>query len=375
MIDKLMLRPVAMSIKLAIFVVATSVAPLLTRSPAVAAESNSKVPAAAATIIPASGPTMSSAVRTVAQAPAAKPDAPTDIPSMALKVADFIPAVGFAQDMRRWFVDEIGKRTGGKVKFQVFWAEALLKAKDIPSGLGAGVAELGNAASTFDPARTPIWMTLDMPYNAKDYWCGLSASRVVADEEPGLREEFEKNGFKPIIGYASGHFHFLTKSPILKVSDLPGKRLRTYGGARVRWMQELGITPIFMPYGGIYEGVERGVLDGAEAVYYLSEASKHYEIAKNLTVANSGFVVGAPWSINLKVWNSFPESLKQIFREVGREHDLEFARKLMELEGNILKKWQEKDRVKVHHLSADDQKALEDAGKLAQKKWRCPADS
>jgi TRAP-type C4-dicarboxylate transport system substrate-binding protein len=292
-----------------------------------------------------------------------------DFPAMTLRVAEQLPPVGFASEMRKWWADEITKRTGGKVKFQFFWSQSLLKGQDMASGVAAGIAELAAVASTYDPSRTALWMTLDMPYNARDYWCGISAATAVVDADPGLRAEFERNGFRPLLGYASGHFNFLTRTPAATLGELQGRRVRSYGGARVKWLEELRMAPVFMNYADIYEALERGVVDGAEATIYLTEAFKHYEIAKHLTLTESGFVVAASLAVNLRTWARFPEPLKQLFRDVGREHDMQYARRLMELEEDLLKKFQEQHGLQVHRLAAEEQQAMAQAGRRAQARW------
>lgn len=300
--------------------------------------------------------------------------APADIPAMTLKVADTFPPTGFVPEMEKAWAENVTKKTGGKIKFQFFWSDSLFKQADGATNLAAGVADFARVASTYDPAKTQLWMTLDMPFNAKDYWCGMSASVKVEQEEPNLKKTFEQLGFLPIVGYSSGHFQFLSKTPIEKVSELANKRIRSYGGARIKMYERLNISPIFMPYAQIYEAVERGVIDGAEATILLTESFKHYEVAKSMTITNSGFVAASPLSISLKRWNTFPDSLKQIFREAAVEHDQEWSRRMMELEGIKLKEFQAKHGLKVINLSAEDQAAIEKAGKEAQESWLADMD-
>jgi TRAP-type C4-dicarboxylate transport system substrate-binding protein len=299
---------------------------------------------------------------------------PTDIPSMTLKLADTFPPTGFVPEMLQSWAKKITERTGGKVRFQFFWSDSLFKQADGAVNLAAGVADFARVASTYDPARTQLWMTLDMPFNAKDYWCGMSSSVTTQQEEPNLKKTFDQLGFMPIMGYSSGHFHFLSRQPVEKVSDLKGKRFRSYGGARIKMYELVGISPIFMPYSQIYEAVERGVVDGAEATILLTDSFKHYEIAKNMTIATMGYVLASPISISMKRWNSFPESLKKIFREVGIEHDQEYSRRMMELEGVKLKEFQDKHGMKVLHLSKEDQAAIDKAGVDAQELWLADMD-
>jgi len=301
-------------------------------------------------------------------------DVPADIPTVTLKVADTFPSSGFVPEMEKAWAEYITKRTGGKVKFQFFWSDSLFKQADGATNLKAGVADFARVASTYDPAKTQLWMTLDMPFNAKDYWCGISSSVLTEQEEPNLKKTFDELGFLPIMGYSSGHFQFLSKDPITKVSELANKRIRSYGGARIGMYKHLGISPIFMPYAQIYEGVERGVVDGAEATILLTQSFKHYEVAKNMMITNSGFVAASPLSISLRRWNSFPESLKKIFREAAIEHDQNWAKGMMEQESVQLKEFQDKHGMKVVNLSDADRAAMDKAGKDAQEDWLSDMD-
>ena len=300
--------------------------------------------------------------------------APADIPSVTLKIATIFPPAGFIPDQWKAWSENITKRTDGKVKFQFFWSDSLFKQADAAPNLAAGVADFAQVASTYDPAKTALWMTLDMPFNARDYWCGISASVKTQQDEPNLKKSFETLGFIPITGYSSGHFHFLSKNPIEKLTDLQKKRIRSYGGARIKMYEPLGISPIFMPYSQIYEAVERGVMDAAEATILLTDSFKHYEIAKNLTLAHSGMVLAAPLSVSLKRWNSFPASLRTIILAASVEHDMAFARGMIEQEAVKLKDFVEKRGMRIINLPPADQAALEKAGKAAQEQWLVDMD-
>ncbi len=299
---------------------------------------------------------------------------PADIPDITLKVADTFPPVGFVPTLQKEWAENITKKTGGKVKFQFFWSDSLFKQADGATNLKAGVADFARVASTYDPSKTQLWMTLDSPMNAKDYWCGISASVKTAQEEPNLKKSFEELGFLPVIGYSSGHFQFLSNKPIEKLSDLKGKRFRSYGGARIGMYSAVGISPIFMPYSQIYEAVERGVVDGAEATILLTDSFKHYEIAKFMTLGGTGFVVASPQSISLKTWDKFPASLKKIFAEAQVEHDMAYAKGMMEQEGIKLKEFQETRGMKVIKLSDVDQAALTKASADAAESWLAEMD-
>jgi len=300
---------------------------------------------------------------------------PSDIPEMTLKIADTFPPVGFVPTEQMAWAENVTKMTGGKVKFQFFWSDSLFKQADAATNLSAGVADGARVSSTYDPAKTQLWMTLDMPYNAQDYWCGMSSSVQTEQEEPNLQKTFDQLGFVPVLGYSSGHFQFLANKPIEKLGDLTGKRLRSYGGARVKMYELLNLSPIFMPYSQIYESIERGVIDGAEATILLTVSFKHYEVAKYMTIAKTGFVLASPISLNKKVWDGFPDSLKQIFIEAGKQHNQNYARKMMEQEEVALKDFATTKGMTIIHLSPADQAAIDEAGHKAQELWLADMES
>jgi len=296
-------------------------------------------------------------------------EVPADVPNLTLKVAVSWPSVGFVADMIKSWTDNVTKKTDGKIKFQMFWSESLFKVPDAATSLAAGVADFSNVAATYDPAKTPLWMTLDMPFNARDYWCGIDASVKTAQDEPNLKQSFQNLGFMPVVGFSSGHFYFVSRTPVEKLADLQKKRIRSYGGARIKMYEPLNIAPIFMPYGQIYEALERGVIDGAEGTVLLTDAFRHYEIAKFITETRSGTALSGPISVSLKRWNTFPESLKKIFFQAGIEHDQLFAQRMMQIEETKLKEFSERHNMKVLKLPAAEQAAMEKAGAQAQEAW------
>jgi TRAP-type transport system periplasmic protein len=299
-----------------------------------------------------------------------------EFPEMTLRSAQGLVSTGFAQEAHQWWADEITKRTGGKVKIETFWAGSLIAARDIPSAVAAGAVEIGHVPSTYDPARTRLWMTLDMPFNVRDHYCGMVAARRVAQENENLIEEFKRNNMLPVVGYNSGFQQFAAKEPIPTVESLQGKRMRSYGGARIALHEKLGITPVFMPFIEIYEAIERGVIDGsADVAIYLGNAFKLHEVAPHFQVADSGVAVAAPLAVfNLQVWEGLPDNLKQVIREVSEEHDMRFARELIKQETDILKSYEDNPAIEVYRLSEEDRAAMETVGKEVQEEWIAGAE-
>jgi TRAP-type C4-dicarboxylate transport system substrate-binding protein len=286
--------------------------------------------------------------------------------TFAFKFATSVPEKSFMGGLQKWWANEIEKRTNGRVKIQIFWMESLIEWKDMYHGVKSGVAEIGNPCSTYDPSIFPLFMVLDMPYNVRDYWAGNMAAIDTAENEPHLKAELEKAGIKFLANHNSGFFQMATRKPFTSISELRGKSFRTFGGARIKWMENLGINPIFMSYGEIYEAMDRGTIFGFDLVFQLSDAFKHYEVCKYVGLANSGLVVTCPTSINLKVWNSLPKDIQDVFLKVREEYAARFAEELYKLESGFMEKWKTKHGVTIQKLSPEEDRIAREAGRKAQ---------
>lgn len=296
-----------------------------------------------------------------------------EYPEMTFRSAQIQPPTGFLSESHQWWADELEKRTNGKVKVEIFWSGSLVAARDIPSAVASGAADIGNIPSTYDPSRTRLWMTLDMPMNVRDSWCGISVSRELALENEALAAELARNRMVQAVGYYSGFQHFISNdsNPVTSIDDLQGRRMRSYGGARVAFLENLGITPVFMGYGDIYEAIERGVVDGsADVTIYLTDAFKHYEIAKHMLIANSGVAVAAPSAVfNADVWNDMPDNLRQLLIVLGRDHDIRYIREFGAYEANLLEKFQKEHGMVIHEVSDEERAVLEKAAASGHEKW------
>lgn len=300
-----------------------------------------------------------------------------EFPQMNLRSAQLLPPTGFASEAKQWWADEIEQRTDGQVTVEIFWGGSLVAARDIPAAVAGGAAHMGHVPSTYDPARTRLWMTLDMPLNVRDYWCGTSSARRVALENEHLAAELERNNMVPVVGYNSGFQEFMSKTPITTLADLEGWRMRDYGGARIRMLEELGITPISMTYGEIYEAIERGVIDASSSVtIYLTEAFSHHEVVDHFLIANSGAVVAAPMAVfNSTVWEGLPENLQELILEIGHEHDMRYVQGLMETEERLLEKFETEYGMNIHYLSEEDRAVMAEAASQAHEVWLAEAEA
>ncbi len=309
-----------------------------------------------------------------AQAPAKV--IPTDIPAMTLRFAAFVPPTGTSPENVKWVLKEITRRSGGKVKIDEYWSESLLKDADLTPGVGAGAADIAYVRSTPTIDKNPCWTTLDLPGQGSDAWAVIQAAYEMFHNDPRIRAEFDKQNLVPTWGYFSGNMFFETKKPVNTLKDLKGLRIRSYGGAQSTYLKAAGMVPVFVSLADIYDGINKGVIDGAATPWQFCYSMKYYEVAPYIMKAKKTCAAVAVTNIiNKDRWNSFPQSLRKIIDDVSREFNNRFAKAIIEEEDSIEKKLIAENKVKVQEFNPEIQAILFEGAKKAQEEWFAKYDA
>ncbi len=286
---------------------------------------------------------------------------------MTLKFADTVPEKSFYGGLHKWWASEIEKRTGGKIKIQIFWMESLVKWKDMLEGVQSGMADVGWITATYHPSKLPMWFMLDNVFNfRKDYVASVLAATETIENEPNLKVEFEKQKIFFLGAHISGQAQVGLTKGINSVTDLKGRSLRTVGGAKTLYWQNLGVSPIFMAFGDLYEALSRGTIDGiGDLAISLADTFKLYEVVKTYYLSDTGGVVAGGLCINTDVWKKIPADLQKAILAVRYEYGIRYAQQTMDLEGELAKKWQTQHKVKFQIPTAEDFKIIAAAGAKA----------
>lgn len=106
---------------------------------------------------------------------------------------------------------------------------------------------------------------------------------------------------------------------------LEGKIVRSHGATLSDSLNGMGAEAQFMPFGEVYTALDRGILDCGVAGAHSAYQQRWYEVA--------GYMIGPLHSfdfnanlINLRLWNTIPDDLRQILIEEGAKHELEALR-------------------------------------------------
>lgn len=217
------------------------------------------------------------------------------------------------------FADKVSDKTGGKIKIEVVGDRALGDDKALLEGLQIGTIEGALVSSPVLPlvVGASSFDALQLPFVAPSYE-RMSAvlTSPLGDELLATLGEKQMKG----VGFIeAGLRHFLSRDPVMKLTDFEGKKTRIVPIPlhKATW-EAVGVNPIGMAYGEVYSALETGTIDAVEINLSSVESESLFESAKNVSLTGHYFWPGVIIVSNA-TWNSFDDATKAAVEAAGKE--------------------------------------------------------
>lgn len=233
-----------------------------------------------------------------------------------LKVHHFLPATSNVHvNLIQAWCDKVAKESGDKLKCQIHPAmtlggtpaQLIDQAKD-------GVVDIVWTLPTYSAGRFTKSEVFELPFltrsakgSSQAYWHYVQKHAL--DEYKGV---------KPLWLHTNdgSSFHWSKASPVSKIEDLKGMKVRAATRLNSRFLASLGATPVQMPLPAVPDAMSKGVIDGAMIPWEGIPTIKLHEIAKSHTnvgtgqgkFANSIFA----FLMNQAKYDSLPADLKKV---------------------------------------------------------------
>jgi tripartite ATP-independent transporter DctP family solute receptor len=217
-----------------------------------------------------------------------------------------------------WAAEEIGKRTNGRYKIDVFPASQLGKEADINQGLKLGTVDIIISGSSF-AARDykPIGVTY-FPYifSGPEHLIAYTKSDVFKRLAAGY-EEKSGNHIAAVSYY--GTRQTTSNKPIAKCSDMQGLKIRVPDvPAYLAMPRACGANTTPIAFAEVYLALQNGTVEAQENPLTTIEAKKFFEVQKNIIL--TGHIVDhLNTVISKQLWSSLSDEDKKVFSEVMQE--------------------------------------------------------
>lgn len=239
----------------------------------------------------------------------------TVLAQTTLTYSIFFPATHAQAKAGENWAKEIEKRTGGKVKINIFAGGSLTPADQCFDGVVKGISDIGMSCFAYTRGRLPLLEALDLPMG---YPSGMVATRVANDFVKKMNPK-ELSDVKVLYLHAHGPGLLHTQKPVSSMADLKGMKIRSTG-LSAKIVENLGGVSVAMPQGGTYEALQKGVVQGTLAPMETLKGWKQAQVIKYTTdCTNIGYTTAMFVVMNKKKWNSLPKDVQKVFDDVSGE--------------------------------------------------------
>ncbi|MFY9511982.1 MAG: C4-dicarboxylate TRAP transporter substrate-binding protein [Rubrivivax sp.] len=223
------------------------------------------------------------------------------------------------------FADRVKERSGGRITLAIFTGDQLGPQKKVNEMIKGGA----RVVSVTDYGQLSQFVA-DMGIVAGPYMFAgpEDAKRLFASEVfKEMSSRLEAQGLKLIM--ADGLFgvrHLLASKPVRSPADIGGLTMRVPPSPiMLETFTALGARPTALPWGEVYNALQTGVVDAAEANYGSLAGAKLYEVRKVLSTT-SHQTMYATFVTSAQFFGSLPKDLQAVLLEEGRKAGEELTR-------------------------------------------------
>jgi TRAP-type C4-dicarboxylate transport system substrate-binding protein len=182
-------------------------------------------------------------------------------------------------------------------------------------GVVKGIADIGWSILSYTRGRFPLMEVIDLPLGYKS---GYVATKLINDFYGRFKPK-ELDEVKVLYLHAHGPGLLVTKSPVSKMEDLKGKKIRSTG-LSAKIVEALGGVPVALPIGETYDALMKGV---AEGVLIPVEALQQWRLAEVTSYVadsyGSAYSTGFFVVMNKEKWNSLSPDIQKIIDAINGE--------------------------------------------------------
>ncbi len=266
------------------------------------------------------------------------------------------------------FLDLVEEKSNGRITFERYYGDALVKPADVADAVSAGIADVAAVVPSYTPAANPLGTIESLPALWKDQWTGTRALMDLYEEYPELRSEFEERNISILGGWALPSYHIISKTDVDSFDDLNNLKVIA-SGSQALLAEAFGAVAVGVTMPESFEAMERGAVDGGLLGYTSSSTYGIHEIAGSvweLPIGSQGGLFG----MNTDKYNQLPDDLKEVFKEAAIQNAVDFHR-IYQTEGEAEAKQKYLDAgVKINEVSDEDLAELQRiAEENVWKKW------
>lgn len=216
------------------------------------------------------------------------------------------------------FADLVKEKTKGTVNIEVYLDGQLGSENETIDQVQAGTLDFARINTSALAVTVDAVGAFTLPYIFTDN----EQKYKVLDGEIGQNVIADLSDFNMVgLEYweAGSRCFYTVKKPINSVADIKGMKLRVQqSNVAIKMVELLGGAATPMSYGEVYQGLQTGVIDGAENDFVSYFTSGHYEVAKYYALDNH-MAPPAMLLMSRDSWDKMSESQQTAVKDAAVE--------------------------------------------------------
>ncbi len=198
-----------------------------------------------------------------------------------LRIQCAYPQTAYAGQSTQFFADKVKELTKGEVEVKVFWPGQLVKTNEAFDSVRQGMIEGYSGSLLYFAGLVPEVNCQWLPFNWSD---PEDAVNVLLNKGymKVMAEAVAKHGVTYLAPLSVATMGLMTKSPVHKLEDLQGKKIRAVG-MEAQIVKALGASAVAIAGAEQYMALQRGTVDGTDYPWYTIEKYKFYEVLNYIT--------------------------------------------------------------------------------------------
>ncbi len=212
------------------------------------------------------------------------------------------------------FMDNIEAMSGGRVKIEMFWSSSVVSSTEGFDAAATGVLDGEMHGGAYQTGKNPAFQFVGDPMGGYNNPYELYSFLYNGGGMEAANELYEQYNMHLVGWWAGGQEAMSSSKPLAGPADLVDWKFRSPPGLETEIFAELGASPIVMDFTEVFTALETGIIDGADASSLANNVGLGlYDLVKHATFPGFHSMPVDHVTINLDVWNSFPDDIKAIF--------------------------------------------------------------
>ena len=259
-----------------------------------------------------------------------------------------------------FFAKRAAELTGGKVKVEVYANSTLYKDKEEMEALQIGAVQmLAPSLAKFGPLGVREFELFDLPFI---FDSEVELHKVTTGPVGRmLFSKLETRGIKGLAYWDNGFKVMSANRPLKMPEDYKGLKMRIQSSKVLEaQMRAVGALPQVMAFSEVYQALQTGVVDGTENPPSNLYTQKMYEVQKNVSITNHGYL-GYAVITNKKFWDELPADVRGQLEKAMQEAST-YANKIAQEENDSsMAKVKASGKTDVYTPTAQERLALKKA--------------